>query len=135
MLLTLHKDDARACLYAVRMEQEEPLESPGEPKAVGRNLAVLMKWKGWNQSETSRRSGVSQRHISDVLSGQTDLTTEKVEQLAASFSLQGWQLLMPDITEELLTTTDLQIIVDTYISKPAGRKLIDGAAEMVRKNG
>lgn len=117
------------------MEQEEPLEALGEPKAVGRNLAILMKWKSWNQSELSRRSGVSQRHISDVLSGQTDLTTEKVEKLALAFGLQAWQLLMPDITEELLTTTDLRIIVETYVSRPAGRKLIDGAAEMVRKTG
>lgn len=131
MLLNARKDDAEAYLYAVSMDN---LETPPEPRAIGRNLATLMKWKGWNQTELARRSGVSQRHISDILKGLTDPTTEMVEKLAGAFAVQSWQMMMSDITEDLLTSTDLQIVVATYVSTPAGRRLIDGAAEMVRKS-
>lgn len=131
MMLETRKDTAKAYLYPVSMNQEQM----PEPKPVGRNLAMLMRWKDWNQSDVSRKSGVSQRHISDILRGLSDPTTDIIEKLAESFAVQPWQMLMPDITEELLTSTDLRLIVETYISKPAGRKLIDGAAEMVRNNG
>lgn len=132
MMLLERKDSANDSDYAGSMDQDQTFP---EPKAVGRNLALLMKWKGWNQTEVSRRSEVSQRHISDVLRGLTDPTTEIIEKLAGAFGVQVWQMVMGDITEELLTSTDLRLIVETYISTPAGRKLIEGAAEMVRKTG
>lgn len=131
-MLLERKDSANDSDYAGSMDQDQTFP---EPKAVGRNLALLMKWKGWNQTEVSRRSEVSQRHISDVLRGLTDPTTEIIEKLAGAFGVQVWQMVMGDITEELLTSTDLRLIVETYISTPAGRKLIEGAAEMVRKTG
>jgi transcriptional regulator with XRE-family HTH domain len=103
-----------------------------EPKAVARNLRILMRWHGWNQSELSRRSGVSQRHISDLLRGLSDCTTERLEEFARALRVPSWTLLMDDLTEDLLTSTALQIIVETYVKNPAGRKLISGAADMVR---
>jgi len=131
MLLEHRKDTARASAYAFRMAGEG--EKQRTPTRAMRNVAILMRWKGWNQSELGRRSGVSQRHISDLLRGHADCTTEVVEQLAAAFGIPGWQLMVSDVTEELLTGTDLKIVVDTFVSNPRGRKLILGAVDMVRE--
>lgn len=130
MLLTYRKDGARTIPYPVSMGPGT--EAVAQPNAVGRNLAILMHWRGWNQTEVSRRSGVSQRHISDILRGHSDCTSEVMGQLAKAFGIPRWQLDMDDLTEELLTGTELQMIVDTYVRNPAGRKFISGAVEMVR---
>lgn len=133
MLLVPRKDGARASPYAARVDiDEQNDEVLPEPKQIAKALGVLMRWKDWNQSDLARESGVSQRHISDVLRGLSDCTTEMAEQLAAPFGMRAWQLMLPDLTEELLTSTNLKIIFETYLKHPGGRKLIDGAAEMVR---
>ncbi len=132
MVLELSKDSARAKQYAFSMVTGN-VGLP-EPTKVARNVAILMRWKGWNQSELARRSGVSQRHISDLLRSLSDCTTELVEQLAKAFGVPSWQIMMDDITEELLTNTDLRIVVETYVRNPNGRKLILGAADMVRSS-
>lgn len=134
MLLSLGKDGASASVYAVLMTRDDVREATPELGTVARNLATLMRWKDWNQSELARRSEVSQRHISDILRGRSDCTTEMADQLAAAFGFRGWQLMLPDITEELLTSTDLRILVETYIKNPRGRKLIDAASDMVRNS-
>jgi transcriptional regulator with XRE-family HTH domain len=115
------------------MAGEDVREIAPEPNRVARNVAILMRWRDWNQSELSRRSGVSQRHISDLLRGLSDCTTEVTSQLAAAFAVPSWLLMVDDITEELLTTTDLKILVDACIHNPRGRKLILGAVDMVRE--
>ena len=130
MALHTRKDTAKPYQYRISMAGKN--DSVAVPTRVMRNVAVLMKWKGWNQSELDRKSGVSQRHISDLLRGHADCTTEVAEKLAAAFGVPSWLLMVDDITEELLTNTDLQIVVDTYVKRPNGRKLILGAVDMVR---
>jgi len=134
MLLKTRKDDASPLPYAFSMAGEDVREAASQPNRVIKSVAALMRWRGWNQSELSRRSGVSQRHISDLLRGQSDCTTGMADQLAQAFGVPSWLLMVSDITEELLTNTDLQILVDAYIRNPRGRKLIRGAVDMVRDN-
>ena len=69
------------------MAGEDVRETAPEPNRVIKSVATLMRWRGWNQSELSRRSGVSQRQISDLLRGQSDCTTGMAEQLAAAFGV------------------------------------------------
>jgi transcriptional regulator with XRE-family HTH domain len=135
MPLAARKDGARALGYALPMtgEKQQDQELAPEPKRFAKNLAILMRWRGWNQSDLGRQSGVSQRHISDILRGHSDCTTDMAEQLAKAFGMHAWQLMVEDVTEEVLTSTDLKILVDSYLRYPQGRKLLMGAADMVRE--
>lgn len=130
MTLRPGKDSASDLPYPDSMEGEDS-EAPGFPTVVAKNTATLMKLKGWNQSELGRRSTVSQRHISDLLRGYSDCTTEVIVQLAGAFGIAPWVLMIEDLPAEVLESQRLRILVETYIQNPAGRKLIEGAVDMV----
>lgn len=128
----MRKDSARAVLYAVPMADEDELAP--EPNTVAKNIATLMRLREWNQSELDRRSKVSQRHISDILRGQSDCTTEVIEKLADAFDIEPWQLMVPNLSDDLLAGQQLKRLISAYAEIPAGRALIDGAVDMVLKN-
>lgn len=51
-------------------------------------LASLMKKRGWNQVTISKKSGVSQQQISNILSGRRyKIRMETVEKLARAFGM------------------------------------------------
>lgn len=89
-----------------------------------------MEGAGWNQSELGRRSGVSQRHISDILKSHTQCTIPVANDLAAPFGLTGWHLLLPELPKDLVASPAIAKLVAAYIkADEAGREFLDAAAE------
>lgn len=93
------------------------------------------------QSELSRRSGVSQKSISNILNPETAQvpSIETAEKLAKPFGLEGWHLIMPNLPEDLISSPSIEKLFTSYISSSEeGRKMIDAVAQReaeYNKNG
>jgi transcriptional regulator with XRE-family HTH domain len=88
-----------------------------------------MEIRDWTQMELSKKSGVSQRMISGILSEESGCSVETADALAHAFGLQGWHLIMPHLTEDLLKSKAVQALFDSYVNAtPEGRALIDAMA-------
>src|SRR5579859_4696777 len=122
------KDTAKRSRYAFGMATRR--QRPPTASSVSKNLKALMDGADMNQSELARQSGVSQRHISDILSGNSACTYPIADQLAAPFGLTGWHLLIPDLPHELVASPSIAKLVAAYIkADAAGREFLDAAAE------
>ena len=103
---------------------------PATRETLARNLAMLMAEAGWNQVELSRRSGISQRQISNILRKDTGCSVEHADALARAFGLQGWHLIMPTLHKELQAGA-VALLIDRYAQASAeGRSAIDRVAEL-----
>lgn len=88
-----------------------------------------MTIRDWNQVELAKKSGVSQRMISSILSKESGCSVETADALAHAFGLNGWHLIMPGLTEDLLKSGAVQDLLDSYVNaSPEGRALIDAMA-------
>lgn len=96
---------------------------------LARNLRALMDARDWNQSELDRRSGVSQRHISDILNLKTDATAGVIDKLAKAFGRPGYELLIEGLDAEIYgaDASNLDSIVSAYVRDPSIRRLLDAA--------
>lgn|SRR6185369_16012904 len=102
---------------------------PNTRTSLANNLKTLMAIRGWNQVELSRKSGVSQRMISAILSQESGCSVETADALAHTFGLQGWHLIMPNLTEDLLKSKAVQDLFESYVgASKEGRALIDAMA-------
>jgi transcriptional regulator with XRE-family HTH domain len=112
-------------------------QRPVIASSVATNLAVLLRMAmDNNQSELARQSGVSQRHISDIINGRSECTGPIANMLAAPFGLKGWHLQLPNLPKDLVASPAIAKLVEAYISADeAGRDFLDAAAnrELKRK--
>jgi transcriptional regulator with XRE-family HTH domain len=130
--LNAGKDTASPSHYAFGMAQRR--HRPHTANSVARNLRALMEGAKCNQSELARQSGISQRHISDILAGHSQCTVPVANQLAAPFGLKGWHLLLPDLPTDLVASPAIARLVAAYISADAaGREFLDAAGEREAK--
>jgi transcriptional regulator with XRE-family HTH domain len=98
--------------------------------AVARNLRTLMEREAMTQLKLAKKSGVSQRTISNVLTESHEPGVETVDQLAKVFKLEGWQLQMPDLPPELLGSDLVDRTVGALVqASPKGREMIADLAE------
>lgn len=107
-------------------------------EVVARNLAVLMKAKGFeSQSALAERAGVSQKTISNLLNpgqGVNSPTMDKVTAVATALGIEMWHFLLPEIPESAGDFRTLSQVVSDFVqSAPEGRTHIARAAEMERK--
>jgi transcriptional regulator with XRE-family HTH domain len=106
------------------------VKRPATRQTLAENLAALMAQAGWNQVELSKRSGVSQRQISNILRQETGCSIEHADALARAFGLQGWHLIMPTLRRDL-SGGALEKLIDRYAAASAeGRAAIDRIAEL-----
>jgi transcriptional regulator with XRE-family HTH domain len=88
---------------------------------VAKNLAALMKANGdMSQKRLAELSGVSQRHISSLLSGSHKAPgIDKLDQIAKVFRLKGWHLQIPNVPTEVLDSIDtvVKALADHHNSK------------------
>lgn len=97
-----------------------------------------MAAKGWTQQELARRSGVSQRMISGILREEMGCSIETAQALGEAFGLTGWQMIVPDLSDDLESAPGLTTIIKGYTATDrAGRELMEQLAirERQRKIG
>ena len=128
----------RHCSYRLSAELRQNLKSEviamSTKDVLVSNLKILMRHKGWNKSELARQSKISLRMINYILSGERAPSIDVADQLAGAFGLSGWQMMKPNLPEDLLSSPTLSKLLDAYASaSPDGRKMIDLVAERESK--
>lgn len=102
----------------------------GTQNAMISNLRFLMDKFGYSQSELSRKSGVSQRTISYILSGEKKSRIETAELLAKPFGLEGWHLIMPNLPDDLIDSPSIEKLIEAFKkASAADREMINQVAD------
>jgi len=57
-------------------------------------LAELMRQRSWSQMELAKKSGISQKQISNLLSGKQSPSLDTAEAIAQAFDLETWHMLI-----------------------------------------
>jgi transcriptional regulator with XRE-family HTH domain len=57
-------------------------------------LQELMRQRGWSQHELAKKSGVTQRQISNLLTGTQSPSLDTAEAIARAFDLETWHMLI-----------------------------------------
>lgn len=85
---------------------------------VATNVAMLMDGAKISQKELERRSGVSQATISKLLNPSSDPryapTITVIEKIADAFGIKPWQLMIPSLPPELLSSHVVEKIVENF---------------------
>jgi transcriptional regulator with XRE-family HTH domain len=98
-------------------------------EVVALNLGRLMERREWSQTELARKTGVSQRHISNMLNSQTGASFETLSAVGRAFGIPGWMLLLDDVPVELLDSQKIPLLVASFRDAgPDGRDLIEKLA-------
>lgn len=107
------------------------LQSTGMDKnsreAIANNVKRLMDHHGHNQTALAKKSGVSQRTISNVIRPDSagSLTLESMDAIARAYGLQTWHIMLPNAPLELLVNSSLEKLVDNYMyATREGRDMI-----------
>lgn len=110
-------------------------------RLIARRIRFLRQQKGWSQAHLSKKSGVSQKTISNIENeggGRESTTLDKVEKLAQAFGLELWQLCVSlDDTDELLIPPleTKKLLKNYFLSSPKGRDSIERMAELESRYG
>lgn len=103
---------------------------PSTKEVFANNLRHLMRLTGWTQTELAKHSGISQKSISNILSGSQAPTIETAESLAQAFGLEGWHLIMPGLPSDLVSSPSIEKLMKNFASASTeGRKMISIIAE------
>jgi len=97
---------------------------------LAQNLRLLMERHGWKQTELAKRSGVSQAAISAILRGQKAATIDTIDAFSRAFSLNSWQLLLPQLGMEPAIADSITLVLTRFIqSSEQGRDMISRIAQ------
>lgn len=86
-----------------------------------------------SQAELSRRSGIAQTSISNWLDPARGIapSLDKLQPIARVYGIEVWQLLVPDLPDQLLASDHLARLVANYarIERAGAREYIDKVAD------
>lgn len=117
MLVGDSPNTGKRSTYAVRM----PTAKESIRKTLAQNIEALRKHRGWTQLQLEAKSGVSQSHISNIVRGENDASTAKIDAIAEAFGIPAWLLLVPELPIEVLDSPEIPHLVDRYRRFAAGR--------------
>jgi transcriptional regulator with XRE-family HTH domain len=101
---------------------------------LAKNLRMLIAASGMASPEVAKKAGVDAKTMNNMLNGRYDPRPDKVEQVAAVFGLTAWQMLIPDLPEDMLHNGRLSQVVENYVSAGTeGRDSIHRVAEMAAR--
>jgi transcriptional regulator with XRE-family HTH domain len=94
------------------------------------NLDFLMEENGDSTYTLAKRAGMSQRTVANIVGRlQEKVSLEQAEALAGAYGLEGWHMIMPNLTDDLRRSPALKKLYEGYVSaSPEGRKHIDMVA-------
>ena len=90
---------------------------------LARNMKLLMQSTNIKQAALAEKTGISQKTISNVLTGSShSATMDTVEKMAAYFRLKPYHLLIQDLPIEELLTTTIEELINCYANLPVTGK-------------
>lgn len=103
---------------------------PRTTETLARNLNYLMDKYGYSEKEVERRCGVSSKTINNMRNAKHTATVENTEKVAGVFNLDGWQMIVPHLPQDLLESDKLKTALVNYAaSDQDGRDAIYRLAE------
>lgn len=109
-----------------------------EAKNFSRNLDLLMKYHRDTQASLEKRSGVSQKTISNMLNPGDDRSPNlsNVALIAAAYKIKTWHLLLPDASIEVLMNISVEKLIDNYnhIDKESRDTVLRVAEDSARRH-
>ena len=97
---------------------------------LAKNLHNLMKSTDMKKSALAIKSGVSERMIAYILTGERMPTIEIIEQLADALGVEVWEMMLRNLVADVKRAKRLKTLVENYqITNDAGRDYIDHVAE------
>lgn len=107
-----------------------PPKRPDTSETLARNLNFLMEHHGYSERDVEKLSGVSAKTINNMRNGKHKATIENTHSVAAVFGLDGWQMIIPGLPDDLIGSKRLKATIANYASSDEdGRKSIDKMAE------
>ena len=89
-----------------------------------------MTMNGDSTHSLAKRSGIPQRTVANVLSGNHKISVEAADTLAAAYGLDGWHLLLPDLPADLTQSKKIGKLYRQYLSSSkTGREHIELVAD------
>lgn len=70
------------------------IENPKVRHQLAVTIRTLLQKNQWSEAELGRRSGVSQKHINNIVREKDGCTVECLAALAKTFNIPAWQLLV-----------------------------------------
>lgn len=99
-----------------------------------RNLRMLKRAFKLSSKIIADRSGVSERMVDYLLSGDRSPTVDVADQIGHVFGLSGWQMLYPNLTEDLARRGKLDNLLSAYgAASDEGKDLIEMVAQREAK--
>lgn len=92
---------------------------PKTSETIAQNIKKLSDAQQISLDEIARRAGVTRRAIQYILSGERVPSIEMAESIGQALNVTGWQLLIPNLAEELARSGRLSALVSNYMSDPA----------------
>ena len=103
-------------------------------QVVIENIRRLMAHNEDTTYSLAERSGVPQSTVVNMLSGKHKISIETTEQIAQAYGLEGWHLLMRNLSADLLQSSRLEKLCERYLAASSeGRAYIDSVAERESK--
>lgn len=120
------KNNTKLALYAGWVKTE----SPNTLQIVAKNVTALMRRRDWTQMQLHFKSGVSQRHVSNVMNAKSGVSIEILEAVAGAFGIPGYLLLVDELPVEMLDSKKIPLLIKRYLDSPKeGQDLLDSMAE------
>jgi transcriptional regulator with XRE-family HTH domain len=109
------------------------VRKPSDPprQTLAANLKMLMAETRLSGAEVSRLAGISSKSVNNMLHARHSPNLDDVEKVAAVFSLNLWQLILPGLRSDLAKNGHLDALMQHYAESSAeGRANIDRVAEL-----
>lgn len=98
------------------------------------NVKTLMGMRGDTTYSLAERSGLAQSTVSNILSGRHKISVDTADVLAAAYGLDGWHLLLRDLSSDLLGSPRVTKLYELYLAaSDEGREYIESVAERESK--
>ena len=94
------------------------------------NIKKLMRLRGDSIRDLAERSNIHKSTIGNLLSGRHKISVEAADAIARAYGLEGWHLLMPNLSDDLIQSPTISRLVQSYVAADdKGREHICHVAE------
>lgn len=94
-------------------------QRPKTSVTIALNIKKLADGQNMTMDEVAKRAGVTKRAIHYILNGERVPSIEMADAIGRALNVTGWQLLIPNLAEDLARTGRLEHMIEDYMKDPA----------------
>lgn len=110
------------------------IHDPVARHVLGQNLRSELNKREWSESELSRRTGVSQKQVNNIVRERNGCSVEALHYIARAMSLPTWWLTLDGASESEALPSRAERVMRSYLScSAAERAAFDRIAADIEK--